>query len=91
MTIPIRYTTEDARSDEQIAADEQRREEVERTGGIWTQMTPEQREQILARFRDKKQRAQAARARKEAEQETLEDRVARLEERVARLEDDPSP
>jgi predicted Fe-S protein YdhL (DUF1289 family) len=61
------------------------REDVERTGGIWAQLSPEQRKQILARLRDKKQRAQAARARKQAEQETLEDRVKKLEERVARL------
>jgi predicted Fe-S protein YdhL (DUF1289 family) len=58
---------------------------VERTGGIWAQLSPEQRRQILARLRDKKQRAQAARARKQAEQEGLEDRVKKLEERVARL------
>jgi hypothetical protein len=83
--VPIRYTTEDTRSDEQASADDRVREEVERTGGIWAQMTAEQRVQIRARLQDKKQRAHAARARKQAEQETLEERVARLEERLARL------
>ena len=83
--MPIRYTTEDARSEEQANADDRIRNEVERTGGIWAQMTAEQRAQTLARLHDKKQRAQAARARKQAEQETLEERVARLEERIARL------
>jgi len=83
--MPIRYTTEDARSDEQVKADDRIREDVERTGGVWAQMTTEQRAQLLARLRDKKQRALAARARKQAEQETLEQRVARLEELVARL------
>lgn len=87
MTVPIRYTTDDTRSAEQIAADDQVREEVERTGGMWAQMTDEQRALVLARLKDKKQRAQAARARKQAEQDALEERVARLEERVARLED----
>ncbi len=87
MTVPIRYTTDDTRSDEQAKADDRIRDDVERTGGAWAQMTAEQREQILGRLRDKKQRAQAARARKQAEQDALEDRVARLEERVARLED----
>ena len=84
--MPIRFTTDDARSDEQAKADDRIREELERTGGAWAQMTPEQREQILARLSDKKQRAQAARAQKHAEQETLEERVAKLEERIARLE-----
>lgn len=83
--MPILYTTEDTRSDAQANADERIRDEVERTGGIWAQMPPEQRAQILARLRDKKGRALAARARKQAEQETLEERVARLEERIARL------
>ena len=83
--MPIRYTTEDARSEEQANADDRIRNEVERTGGIWAQMTAEQCAQTLARLHDKKQRAQAARARKQAEQETLEERVARLEERIARL------
>ena len=83
--MPIRYITEDARSDEQASADDRIRNEVERTGGIWAQMTPEQRAQIRARLRDKKQRAQAARARKQAEQKTLEERVAQLEQRIARL------
>jgi predicted Fe-S protein YdhL (DUF1289 family) len=83
--MPIRYTTEDTRSDEQVKADDRIREDVERAGGVWAQMTAEQREQILARLRDKKQRALAARARKQAEQATLEQRVARLEEIVARL------
>lgn len=85
MTVPIRYTTDDTRSAEQAKIDDQIREDVERTGA-WAQMTAEQREQVLARLRDKKQRAQAARARRQGEHEELEDRVARLEERVARLE-----
>jgi predicted Fe-S protein YdhL (DUF1289 family) len=83
--MPIRYTTEDTRSPEQVEADDRVREDVERTGGVWAQMTAEQREQLLARLRDKKQRALAVRARKQAERETLEQRVARLEEIVARL------
>lgn len=87
MTVPIRYTTDDPRSQEQVAADDQLREEIERTGGVWAQMTDEQRSQVLARLKEKKQRAQAARARKQAEHDALEERIARLEERVARLED----
>jgi predicted Fe-S protein YdhL (DUF1289 family) len=87
MTVPIRYTTDDPRSQEQVAADDRTREEVERTGGVWAQLTDEQRADVLARLRDKKQRAKAARARKQAEQDALEERIARLEERVARLED----
>ena len=83
--MPIRYTTEDKRSEEQARADDQVREEVERTGGVWAQMSVEQRALIRARLQDKKQRAQAARARKQVEQKTLEERVARLEERLARL------
>lgn len=83
--MPIRYTTEDKRSEEQARADDQVREEVERTGGVWAQMSAEQRALIRARLQDKKQRAQAARARKQVEQKTLEERVARLEERLARL------
>lgn len=83
--MPIRYTTDDSRTAEQVAADDRVREDVERTGGAWAQMSNEQRDQILARLRDKKQRAQAARARKQAEQESLEERVAKLEERIARL------
>ncbi len=83
--MPIRYMTEDARSVEQAKSDDRIREDVERTGGVWGQMTVEQREQLLARLRDKKQRALAARARKQAEQESLEQRVTRLEERLARL------
>lgn len=83
--MPIRYTTEDTRSDEQAKADDRIREDVERTGGIWAQLTAEQREDLLARLRDKKQRALAARARRQTQQETLEQRVARLEERIARL------
>jgi hypothetical protein len=83
--MPIRYTTEDMRSEEQTRADDQIREEVERTGGVWAQMSAEQRALIRARLQDKKQRAQAARARKQVEQKTLEERVARLEERLARL------
>lgn len=86
MTVPIRYTTDDTRSAEQAKVDDRIREEVERTGGVWAQMTAEQREQILVRLKDKKQRAQAARARKQGEREDLEDRVTRLEDRVARLE-----
>lgn len=87
MTVPIRYTTDDPRSQEQVAADDQLREEVERTGGVWAQMTNEQRTEVRSRLRDKKQRAEAARARKQAEHDALEERIARLEERVARLED----
>jgi primosomal protein N'' len=83
--VPIRYTTEDTRSDDQVNVDDRVRNEVERTGGVWAQMTTEQRVQVRARLRDKKQRAQAARARKQAEQKTLEERVAQLEERLARL------
>lgn len=83
--MPIRYTTQDARSSEQIATDDRIRNEAEQTGGVWAQMTAEQRAQIRARLHDKKRRAQLARARKEAEQQTLEERVASLEERLARL------
>jgi predicted Fe-S protein YdhL (DUF1289 family) len=83
--MPIRFITDDSRSLEQAAADDRVREDVERTGGVWAQMSPEQRAQIVARLRDRKLRAQAARARKQAEQETLEQRIASLEERVARL------
>ena len=83
--MPIRYTTEDTRSEEQARADDHVREEIERTGGVWAHMSAEQRVLIRARLRDKKQRAQAARARKQVEQKTLEERVARLEERLARL------
>ena len=87
MTMPIRYMTDDNRSAERAVADDQVREEVERTGGAWAQMSPEQRAQVLARLKDKKQRAQEARARRQAEHDELEERVARLEERVSRLED----
>jgi predicted Fe-S protein YdhL (DUF1289 family) len=83
--MPIRYVTDDTRSAEQAQADDRIREEVERTGGLWAQLSAEQRQQILTRLRDKKQRAQAARARKQAEHEALEERVKKLEERVARL------
>jgi primosomal protein N'' len=83
--VPIRYITEDTCSDEQANSDDRIREGVERTGGVWAQMTAEQRAQIRTRLRDKKQRAQAARAAKQVEQRTLEERVARLEERLARL------
>jgi hypothetical protein len=83
--MPIRYITEDTRSEEQARADDHVREEIERTGGVWAQMSAEQRALIRARLRDKKQQAQAARARKRAEQKTLEERVAQLEERLARL------
>jgi len=48
-------------------------------------MSDAQRALIRARLHDKKQRAQAARARKQAEQKTIEERVALLEERLARL------
>lgn len=80
--MPIRYTTEDTRSEEQTRTDDQVRDEVERTGGVWANMTAEQRALIRARLQDKKQRAQAAHARKQAEQKTLEERVAGLEERL---------
>ena len=83
--MPIRCITEDTRSEEQANADDRVRNEVERTGGIWAQMTPEQRAQVRARLHDKKRRAQAARAHKQAEQKTLAERVAQLEERLARL------
>lgn len=83
--MPIRYTTEETRSPEQVAADERTRDLAERTGGAWTQLTPEQRAQVLARLKDKKLRAEAARAEKQADQGDLEERVTRLEERLARL------
>src|ERR1041384_1523095 len=83
LAMPIRYVTEDTRSEEQVSADDRVREEIERTGGVWAQMSDEQRALIRARLHDKKQRAQAARARKLAEQKTLEERVAQLEERLA--------
>jgi redox-regulated HSP33 family molecular chaperone len=83
--VPIRYTSEDTRSAEQVDADERVRSEVERTGGIWAQMTPEQQAQVRARLREKKQQVQAARARKQVEQKTLEERVTQLELRIARL------
>ena len=83
--MPIRYITEDTRSEEQARTDDQVREEVERTGGVWASMSAEQRALIRARLQDKKQRTQAVRARKQAEQKTLEERVAGLEERLARL------
>jgi L-lactate utilization protein LutB len=83
--MPIRFTTEDTRSAEQAAADDRTRDDVESSGGVWAQMTREQRALILARLRDKKNRAEAARARKQSEQETLEERIAHLEERIARL------
>ena len=83
--MPIRYTTENTPSEEQASADDRVREKIECTGGGWSQMSAEQRTLIRARLRDKKQRAQAARARKQAEQKTLEERVAQLEERLARL------
>ena len=83
--MPIRYTTEDTRSEDQASADDRVREEIERTGGVWAQMSDEQRALIRARLHDKKQQAQAARVRKQMEQKTLEERVAQLEERLARL------
>jgi hypothetical protein len=83
--MPIRYITEDTRSEGQTRTDDQVREEVEHTGGVWATMSAEQRALIRARLQDKKQRAQAVRARKQAEQKTLEERVAGLEERLARL------
>ena len=48
---------EDPRTVEQTNADDRIRDEVERTGGIWAQLPPEQRAQVLARLRDKKSRA----------------------------------
>jgi len=83
--VPIRYTTEDTRSVKQADADDRVQSEVELTGGAWAQMTAEQRAQVRARLHDKKQRVQAAQARKQAEQKTLEERVAQLEERLTRL------
>jgi hypothetical protein len=83
--MPIRYITEDTRSEEQTRTDDQVREAVELTGGVWATMSTEQRALIRARLQDKKQRAQAVRARNQAEQRTLEERVAGLEERLARL------
>src|SRR5262245_16037169 len=86
MIMLIRYTTDDNRSAEQALADDHVREQVERTGGAWALMSTEQRAQLRARMREKKRRAEAARARKEAEQRSLEERIALLEKRVARLE-----
>jgi len=86
MTMPIRYTTDDNRTPAQVAADDKVREDVETTGGAFAQMTPEQREQLRVRVQERKEAAAAARDRKQAEDKTIEDRVARLEERVARLE-----
>ena len=83
--MPIRFTTDDPRSAEQAKADDRVREDVEQTGGIWAQMTQDQRDAILARLRAKKARAEAARAQKQVEADTLEQRVAKLEERLARL------
>jgi len=83
--MPIRYITNETRSAEQAQSDDRIREEVERTGGIWSQLSAEQREQLRARLHDKMQRAQAARASKQAEQDALEERVRKLEERVAKL------
>jgi len=80
--MPIRYITDDTRSEEQASADDRVREEIERTGGVWAQMSDEQRALIRARLCDKKQRAQIARARKQAEHRTLEERVAQLEEQL---------
>lgn len=37
--MPIRYTTEDMRSEEQASTDDSVREEIERTGGVWAQMS----------------------------------------------------
>jgi hypothetical protein len=51
--VPIRYTIEDARSPEEASSDEQIREEIERTGGVWVQMTREQKSGVLARLHDK--------------------------------------
>lgn len=83
--MPIRYIMNETRSAEQAQSDDQIREEVERASGIWSQLSMEQREQLRARLHDKKQRAQAARASKQAEQDALEERVRKLEERVAKL------
>ena len=33
--MPIGYTTEDTRSEEQASADDRIREEIEQTGGVW--------------------------------------------------------
>jgi hypothetical protein len=84
--MPIRYTTDDKRTTEQATADDRVRDDVEHSGGAWSQMTPEQRAQLRARVHEKKQLAEAARARKQTERQSLEDRVAALEVRVARLE-----
>jgi hypothetical protein len=83
--MPIRYITNETRSPEQTQSDDRIREEVEGTGGIWSQLSAEQRVQVRARLHDKKQRAQAARTNKQAEQDALEERVRKLEERVAKL------
>lgn len=83
--MPIRYITNDTRSAEQAQSDDRIREDVEVSGGIWSQLSAEQREHLRARLHDKKQRAQAARASKQAEQDALEERVRKLEERVAKL------
>jgi cell division protein FtsB len=83
--MPIRYITNETRSAEQAQADDRIREDVESSGGIWSQLSAEQRAHLRARLHDKQQRAQAARATKQAEQEALEERVRKLEERVAKL------
>jgi predicted Fe-S protein YdhL (DUF1289 family) len=85
----IRHCTDDSRSDERSRADERIREEVERTGGVWAQMSPADRERVLGRLHEKKQRAREARARREAVRDVLTERVAALEERVAQLERAP--
>ncbi|MEP6863182.1 MAG: hypothetical protein ABJE66_21335 [Deltaproteobacteria bacterium] len=83
--MPIRYITNETRSAEEEHSDDRIREEVEGTGGIWSQLSAEQRAQVRARLLEKKQRAQAARSNKQAEQDALEERVRKLEERVAKL------
>ena len=83
--MPIRYITSDTRTAEQARSDDRIREDVEATGGIWSQLSAEQRDQLRARLHDKKLRAEAARASKQAGQDALEDRVRKLEARVAKL------
>jgi hypothetical protein len=83
--MPIRYITNETRSAEQAQSDDRIREDVEGTGGIWSQLSAAQREQLRARLHDRKQRAQTIRASKQAEQDALEERVRKLEERVAKL------
>jgi len=83
--MPIRYITNETRSAEQAQSDDRIREDVEVTGGVWSELSAAQREHLRARLHDKKQRAQTIRASKQAEQDALEERVRKLEERVAKL------